>query len=423
MDFLPDRWSFSGKDFSQCPHLAFAKAYLGSRKKSNDKIAASKPAPKGASEEIGNKPINTSGELPGAGGISGGGVDYCTTEYFQLALQGRLPFPCHGSRDAHMRCQQFIYLINQIDQQGYRPGHYGAISLVHTVDGQFMVINGKHRLAALLALGHTHADVFLGFDNEIRAQFRKISKHVWPISAYQKSFDALDQLGQPNDANAESIAQLIAKIKSSKLETWADIYHPLPFYEFRHLSTQVQSQTPYQRLQMILKAASPVQGKRILDLGCNLGFYSFSLAKRGADVTAVELREDYQNISKQVSKLYNVPIQWKQTSLTPDLIDEVGKVDVTLCFSMIQWVIDQQGMAMGEEILHKISEQSHTLLFDVSVNEGKACLTAPRGEELWHVDQWLHKATTYPNIKCIGQVHPYGTDTRYVFCCSHGEIL
>src|SRR4051794_9600043 len=36
-----------------------------------------------------------------------------------------------------------------------------------------------------------------------------------------------------------------------------------------------------------------LSGKRALDIGCNAGFYSFELARRGADVLAIDLDERY----------------------------------------------------------------------------------------------------------------------------------
>ncbi|MBL4701462.1 MAG: hypothetical protein JKX85_09410 [Phycisphaeraceae bacterium] len=382
MDFLPDRYSFSGMDFSDSPHVEFAHAYLKS----------------------GNDPT----------------WDYTQSRYYQLAKAGRLPFPVKGECQARMRCQQFIWMIEQIKRHGYQPKRFGAIVLVDTTDSKWMVINGKHRLAALLALGEKNVDVFIGIENETRAQFRRMSQSVWPPSAYSLSFQAMETLGKLNGEKADEIQQLIEQIKKQKLETWANIYHPLPFYEFGNLTTQVAPDTPYQRLQMILDAAGgDVQDKRVLDLGCNLGFYSFSLAHRGANAIGVEMREDYHGISKKVVELYNMDVDFRKDLLTPELIDDIGDVDITLCFSMIQWVIEQQGMDYGKAILRKISQRSKLLLFDVSVNHGAAALTCPRGQEIIYVQNLLADATDYTDIQCVGKVHPYDVDTRFVFACRH----
>ncbi len=382
MDFLPDKYSLSGSDFMQGPHVDFAKQYV----------------------QRGDDPS----------------WDYTQTTYYQLALQGRLPFPIIGECQARMRCQKFIWMIEQLRRQGYQPKTFGAIVVVPTTEGNWMVINGKHRMAAMIALGHTNIDVFIGFDNEVRAQFKQLAESVWPRSTYSRSFEAMESLGKVNRDKAGEIQELIQEIKQAKLETWANIYHPLPFYEFGNLTTQVSPDTSYKRLQMILDAADgDVVDKRVLDLGCNLGFYSFSLANRGAKVTSVELRSDYHDISKRIVELYDMNVRFRNDSLTPELVNEVGDVDITLCFSMIQWVIDQQGMDYGKQILKTISERSRLLLFDVSVNHGAACLLCPGGQELVYVYDFLADATTYTDIQCIGQVHPYGNDTRYVFACKH----
>lgn len=383
MDFLPDRFSFSGTDFLAGPHVDFAKQYIAS----------------------GDDPT----------------WDYTQTAYFQLAQAGRLPFPVIGNCQAHMRCQKFIWIIEQIRRQGYKPREFGAITVIPTTDGKWMVINGKHRCGALLALGEKNVEVFVGLENEVRAQFRRLSESVWPRSSYSRSFHAMEILGQPNHENAGEIQELIEQIKKQKLETWACIYHPLPFYEFGNLSIQVAPNTSYQRLQMILDAAEgDVMDKRVLDLGCNLGFYSFSLAHRGAKVTSVEMRADYHDISKRIVELYDMNVRFRNELLTPELVEQVGDVDVTLCFSMIQWVIQQNGMDYGKQILRMISQRSKLLMFDVSVNDGAACLVCPRGQELIYVHDLLAEATSYTDIQHVGQVHPYGTDIRYVFACKHG---
>lgn len=380
MDFLPDRLSFSGMPFGDCPQADFARRY-----------------------------------------VSDANFDYRATRYFQLAAAGKLPFPCSGEMQAVQRCQEFIHLINRLKDLGYQPAEHGAISLVERADGSHMVVNGKHRLAALMALGETHIDVFMGHANEVAIQFQHLADNCWPRSSYARSIAAFQSVGRTNAEKRDRIAGLIGDIRAAKLETWAEIYHPIPFTDFRHLSTQVTPDTPYRRLEMILSHSGDLVGKRVLDLGCNLGFYSFSLARRGAKCTGVELREDYMRIAPQIAAIYDMPVTFVNESLSPELIDRVGDVDVTLCFSMIQWVIDQKGMDHGKAILRRISERSRRLFFDVSVNEGKACLTCRPGDELAYADRLLRESTGFSHIDYIGKVHPYRTDVRHVFHCHHGD--
>lgn len=47
-------------------------------------------------------------------------------------------------------------------------------------------------------------------------------------------------------------------------------------------------------------------GWRILDIGCNAGFYTFELAKRGADVVGIDLDTHYLDQAKWAAKIYGL---------------------------------------------------------------------------------------------------------------------
>jgi SAM-dependent methyltransferase len=179
----------------------------------------------------------------------------------------------------------------------------------------------------------------------------------------------------------------------------------------------VTASTPYKRLELVLENLDRIDGLKILDLGCNLGFYSFSLARRGADVTGVELRSDYHRISTEIAGAYGVPVRFLNRGLDQGLLNEIGPVDCTLCFSMLQWVIDKDGFEQGMALLKRISQISETLFFDISVNEGKACLHCPPGQEISFVHDLLRQNTDYGTVEYIGRVHPYRTDVRHLFVC------
>src|SRR5690606_23598237 len=57
-----------------------------------------------------------------------------------------------------------------------------------------------------------------------------------------------------------------------------------------------------------IKTAIPEQldGWKVLDVGCNAGFYSIELAKRGASVTAIDLDEHYLKQAWWVAKQFGL---------------------------------------------------------------------------------------------------------------------
>ena len=57
-----------------------------------------------------------------------------------------------------------------------------------------------------------------------------------------------------------------------------------------------------------IKAAIPedLNGWNVLDIGCNAGFYSLELAKRGAEVTAIDLDDHYLRQAKWVASQFGL---------------------------------------------------------------------------------------------------------------------
>lgn len=380
-DFLPDPFSFSGDPFEESPHVDFARRLVD-------------------------------GQLH----------DVRRTKYYRLLEAGRLPFPHSGRIQADRRCRQFIDLVESIGTDGYSPETFGAISVVPCSDGSTMVLDGKHRLAALLVLGKDGSPVVRWFGNEARAIFGATADRAWPRRFYRKSLRALERIGDPRP-DLEGEARRIGEwIRGLHLETWADVYHPIPFHEFRELTTQVDDSSSYGRLAMIVRSRPSFEGVRVLDLGCNVGFYAFSLAKRGAQVTGIDVRPEYIDITRQVARLYAQPAEFLHAAITPDLPQDGGGFDVTLCFSVLQWVIEQHGEAYGREVLKAISACSAELWFDLSVNDGHACLTCRPGHEVALVRRLLRESTSYDFVEHVGDVRPYGSYWRHVFRCRHTRV-
>jgi tRNA (mo5U34)-methyltransferase len=81
----------------------------------------------------------------------------------------------------------------------------------------------------------------------------------------------------------------------------ADVARLAPWFHNLHLpdGTQTAPDHPlgdfpsfkWQQLQAVLP--EDLSGCRVLDIGCNAGFYSFELAKRGADVLAIDHDQHY----------------------------------------------------------------------------------------------------------------------------------
>jgi tRNA (mo5U34)-methyltransferase len=118
---------------------------------------------------------------------------------------------------------------------------------------------------------------------------------------------------------------LQSQLLSPKTETESAIARMGPWFHNLHLpdGTQTAPDHPlgdfpsfkWQQLKDLIPA--DLEGWQILDIGCNSGFYSYELAKRGATVTAIDMDEHYLRQARWAAKQYGLEskITFKQMGL------------------------------------------------------------------------------------------------------------
>lgn len=379
IDFMPDRCTLVGQRFDRSPHLEFVRDYL-----------------------------------------RGGGFDPRSTRYHRLARSGHLNCPAKGLSGADMFCVRFTELIERTKRGERLVSPRAPVVLIQYANEVFAVGDGKHRLAALLGLGHTDVCVSFVDAHEYRIVFGQRYAALRPRRFYEKTASWWEAVLPSRQRSHDRIEALKKNIRAQRLETWADVYHPIPFAGFEDLTTGVDPLASSSRLAMIIAHASPLQGKRVLDLGCNVGYYSHQLSRRGAVVTGIDRSGQYIEIAREVASLYELRESFKCADLTADFVKTLSDgYDLALCFSVLQWIVAQAGMAGGRALLREVSKRSESLFFDVAVNSGKSCLIAPPGDELRYVELMLRNSTEYRVIEHVGDVRPYGPGTaRHVFYCT-----
>ncbi|MBA3898748.1 MAG: TIGR04290 family methyltransferase [Bacteroidetes bacterium] len=121
-----------------------------------------------------------------------------------------------------------------------------------------------------------------------------------------------------------------------------------------------------------------LSGKTVLDIGCNAGFYSIELAKRGADVLAIDLDPHYLKQAKYVAGKFGLDdkITFKQMQVY-DLANLQQTFDI-VWFMGVFYHLRYPLLAL--DIIAQKAKK--TMIFQTLTMPGKEVVTAPENLEI-----------------------------------------
>ncbi len=217
----------------------------------------------------------------------------------------------------------------------------------------------------------------------------------------------------------QELKKIANELQSNQYERTGNIYHPLPFPEFDHLTVSTKPKSAYQKWHLIRQTLpnSNISGSHILDIGANAGFYAFNFAQLGATIDAYEPHEHYASIGHRISNATNLQVNWhnkpfEQTDLSSK------KYDITLMLSVFQWM--SQGNTLLKDatsLLYDISNVSKYLFFELGCNHGKSAISTNEQPIGW-LWRFLQEHTKPKSIYYLGSTSAWGKSKRYIFVCT-----
>jgi len=224
------------------------------------------------------------------------------------------------------------------------------------------------------------------------------------------------------------LQELAKKTKEQPIEKSGDIYHPIPFEEFAGLKTSSSKKAVEKKWHLIKSTLEKIYNekitnKKVLDVGANAGFYTFSFAKMSNEVTSFEVQERYSEITKVIIAEKGLAINWIDRYFDYAEKLPVEKFDVALLLSVYQWMAEGgEKLEYANRCLKRISEISDYLIFELGFNKGKSHIKTKQFNHYNELFKLIKSQTVYKHMKLIGKTRLWGY-SRYLVICSNNASL
>ena len=127
-----------------------------------------------------------------------------------------------------------------------------------------------------------------------------------------------------------------------------------------------------------INAKVPLAGKRVIDIGCGGGILAESMARKGADVTGIDLSDKALKVADLHSLESGAKVRYKLIAAEAMAEAEPGQYDVVTCMEMLEHVPDPAAIVKACATL--VKPGGHVFLSTLNRNP-KAYLFAILGAE------------------------------------------
>ncbi len=138
-------------------------------------------------------------------------------------------------------------------------------------------------------------------------------------------------------------------------------YQPLPWLG---LNTGQRGEGTKARWRAIEASLTHHSISSAMDIGCNLGYFCFSLAQKGIPVLGIDMDSRYLRIAQYASRKIRTPIVGLcNMVVNVETVPLLPKVDLVLLLSVWHHWVREYGLDAAGQILSAVWEKSNKVLF------------------------------------------------------------
>jgi SAM-dependent methyltransferase len=285
-----------------------------------------------------------------------------------------------------------------------------------------------------IALSPEVSDVFTGgfYKSELNPEdewYKKNNFHKDKIIDFQRFRKHSARYRFPTDKTPEEIEEVYQNslkrytgiIDSSGLPKWkGTLYQGMRFdngYEIKGYSSDKEIYDSYRKLPYVPLNKS--KGKKVIDIGCNQGFFSFQAAFHGAkEVIGIDIQEEDIATAKDIKQCIKLPSDTKVDFIVGDAVEYINgltredNVGLIIANSVMHQIFPNfKGAA---KFLHHVSSICPYFVFETPANHKRMNLNLEQLEGVL--------ASHFSVVRCLYVYDAYSTGYRIIFACARDLI-
>lgn len=116
-----------------------------------------------------------------------------------------------------------------------------------------------------------------------------------------------------------------------------------------------------------------------LDLGCNLGYFTFQMAQRGGLCIGIDAGHKEIMAAEALAHIYRVPnVVFARMEITPEIGPKLPRVDLVICLSIFHHLVRANGENGARKIMQQVADSAgRFLLFETGQPDEVSAKWAP----------------------------------------------